>query len=86
MDITPSGFRELISPTPQGKPAGDFRLSGVLGVLRRRNAQPPAPPADAAATDGARPGDVAEAPKPEAKAADKADGEAPAAASVAAPG
>lgn len=40
VDITPTEFRELISPTPQGKPAGDFRLSDVLGMLKRRTAAP----------------------------------------------
>lgn len=42
VDITPTEFRELISPTPQGKPAGDFRLSDVLGLLRRRTTAPAA--------------------------------------------
>jgi hypothetical protein len=36
MHINPTEFRELISPTPQGKPAGDFQLSDVLCLIRRR--------------------------------------------------
>lgn len=47
VDITLTEFRELISPTPQGKPAGDFRLSDVLGVIRRRTAAPAPVPAAA---------------------------------------
>lgn len=49
VDITLTEFRELISPTPQGKPAGDFRLSDVLGVIRRRTVVPAAVPAAAPA-------------------------------------
>lgn len=51
LDITASEFRELISPTPQGKPAGDFRLSDVLTLVRRRVSEaqkadiPESPPA-----------------------------------------
>lgn len=56
VEISLTEFRELISPTPQGKPAGDFRLSDVLSVIRRRTAAPaPAPaPAESAAPDPAK--------------------------------
>ncbi len=36
IDLTPEEFKELISPTPEGKPAGDFRLSDILRVLKKR--------------------------------------------------
>lgn len=44
IEITPDEFRQLISPTPQGKPAGDFRLSDVLSLLKKRLPKPPEPP------------------------------------------
>lgn len=37
IEITQEEFRWLLNPTPKGKPAGDFRLSDVLGVLERRS-------------------------------------------------
>jgi hypothetical protein len=86
VDITPTEFRELISPTPQGKPAGDFRLSDVLGMVRRRNGSPPAPPSKAleASKDvEAKPEDAPQASPSETRPEDKAGSEEPAA--VAAP-
>jgi hypothetical protein len=49
-EITQDEFRQLISPTPQGKPAGDFRISDVLAIWRKREKPPEAaagPAADA---------------------------------------
>lgn len=34
IEVGQEGFRWLLNPTPQGKPAGDFRLSDVLTVLQ----------------------------------------------------
>ncbi len=36
VDITPDEFRALLNPTSEGKPAGDFRLSDIHGILNRR--------------------------------------------------
>jgi len=36
IEITPEEFKWLLNPTPNGKPAGDFRLSDVWSVLKRR--------------------------------------------------
>lgn len=36
VQLTPEEFKELISPTSEGKPAGDFRLSDILQVLKKR--------------------------------------------------
>ncbi len=47
--ITQEEFKELLCPNAHGKPAGDFRLSDILRCLKRRNAPPPAPAADAVA-------------------------------------
>jgi hypothetical protein len=33
-------FKLLISPNDKGKPAGDFRLSDIVALLRKRNATP----------------------------------------------
>jgi hypothetical protein len=38
--VTLEEFKQLISPTPQGKPAGDFRLSDVLKLIKKRNEVP----------------------------------------------
>lgn len=34
IEISQEEFRWLLNPTPQGKPAGDFRLSDVLVILQ----------------------------------------------------
>jgi hypothetical protein len=34
IDVGQEGFRRLLNPSPQGKPAGDFRLSDVLHLLQ----------------------------------------------------
>jgi hypothetical protein len=34
ISINQEEFRWLLNPTPQGKPAGDFRLSDVLVILK----------------------------------------------------
>lgn len=39
IEITQEEFKWLLNPTPQGKPAGDFRLSDVLWILKRRLAK-----------------------------------------------
>jgi hypothetical protein len=54
IEITPDEFRQLISPTPQGKPAGDFRLSDVLSLLKKRLQKAVEPPKDAAVAPAAR--------------------------------
>lgn len=70
VDITLTEFRELISPTPQGKPAGDFRLSDVLGLIRRRSAEPAkAAAAEVKAADG-KAADSAAKPAEEEKPAE----------------
>lgn len=70
VDITLTEFRELISPTPQGKPAGDFRLSDVLGLIRRRSAEPTkAAAAEVKAADG-KAADSAAKPAEEEKPAE----------------
>jgi hypothetical protein len=42
--ITQDEFKELLSPNANGKPAGDFRLSDILGCLKRRAGPKPADP------------------------------------------
>lgn len=37
IEISQEEFRWLLNPTPNGKPAGDFRLSDVWSVLKRRH-------------------------------------------------
>jgi hypothetical protein len=47
-EISQEEYRLLISPTPQGKPAGDFRISDVIAMWRKRN-HPPEPEGKTAA-------------------------------------
>jgi hypothetical protein len=47
--ITQEEFKELLSPNANGKPAGDFRLSDILGCLKRRAVPKPAEPAESKA-------------------------------------
>ncbi len=52
-EISQDEFRQLISPTSMGKPAGDFRISDVVAIWRKRDkpAEPDksVPPAPASA-------------------------------------
>jgi len=41
IDITAQEFKELLDPNPNGKPAGDFRLSDVLSLVKRRTSVKP---------------------------------------------
>ena len=36
IELTQAEFKGLLDPNPKGKRAGDFRLSDVLEILRRR--------------------------------------------------
>jgi hypothetical protein len=37
LEITQAEFKGLLDPNPKGKKAGDFRLSDVLELLRKRD-------------------------------------------------
>ncbi len=36
IDLSQEEFKKLLSPTPEGKPAGDFRISDILRALKSR--------------------------------------------------
>ncbi len=70
-EVSQEEFRALISPTTQGKPAGDFRISDIVSMWRKRSmppetqAKPAAPESPAPAPEGATA--VASAPAAPAK-------------------
>lgn len=37
LELTQAEFKGLLDPNPNGKRAGDFRLSDVLEILKKRN-------------------------------------------------